>query len=312
MKNLFLLMAALTTSALTFTACEDDTDPIAHRPTDNHFLNTPPTADQSYDLANSDDITLTCSQPDYGVITTPTYAVQLSLDHNFEGTPDAWKYTGAGATPLDFIELPNVTTNTDIVIHPRDIADAINACRGYNDLAQLEEAGYTNYNGAVYLRIRSFFAGANADVAELYTVLSNVITLSQVKGYATLRQPGYIYLVGSPSGWQEPSISNAIHYNNWKLFEPSDKIGSNTYSATFDIPANQFNFRFYTALTGWDENSYGSQVSDNAINITLNANGVYSGSSVSGKGSWQIPEWQGGKVNITVNRNANTVEFKKL
>lgn len=321
MKKIFNIIAALACVGSLFTACEESqdlTDPKAQQPTDNNFLNTPPTANYLYDLSETESVTLTLSQPDYGVGTVPTYAVQLSLDPEFDGVPTQWLYNGAESTPQNYIELPSTYTTTTITIAAREVADAINGCRGYNKLDQLEETGYTDYEGPIYLRVRSYFPGASDEVYDLYNIISNAVKLNYVKAYPTIRVPGYIFLVGAPEGWSGPTPANAEHYEDWKLFEADDKIGSEIYSATFDIPAGQFQFRFYSKLQDWDNNSIGSQDGDSPVDITLNDNGIYSGSCVvgtekgKGKGSWQIPDWAGGEVTITVNIKAKTVEFKKI
>lgn len=315
MKKIFSIIAALAVVGSVFTSCEKDNneEPKAQQPTDINFLNTPPTANYTYDLANTETVTITLSQPDYGVGTIPTYAVQLSLSPDFNSVPAEWEYTGADATPTNYIELPSVYNKTSIDITARDIADAINGCRGYNQLSQLEEDGYTNYEGSVYMRVRSYFAGVSEELTDYYTIISNIICFNQVIGIKSLRMPGYIYLIGDPGGWTGPESGNAAQLENWKLFEADDKIGSQIYSATFDIPAGKFQLRFYTALTGWDGgDSFGAQESDNPVNIELNAQGIYSGSGVMGKGSWQIPDWEGGEVTMTVNLKAKTVEFKKI
>ncbi len=314
MKKIFTIIAALACLGSVFTSCEKDNneEPKAQIPTDKNFLNTPPTANYTYDLQNTETVTITVSQPNYGVGTIPTYAVEVSLDPEFNGVPTQWKYTGAESTPQNFVALPTESNKTSIDIPARDIADAINGCRGYNKLAQLDESGYVDYIGPVYMRVRSYFPGASDEVFDLYTIASNVITFTNMVGYKTLRAPGSIYLVGAPEGWAGPTAANAAHYENWKLFEDNDKIGSKIYSATFDIPAGQFMFRFYTALTGWDADSFGSQVEDSPVDIELNDAGIYSGAGVAGKGSWSCPTWTGGEVTITVDLNAKTVEFKKV
>lgn len=314
MKKIFTIIAALACIGSVFTSCEKDNneEPKAQMPTDKNFLNTPPTANYTYDLKNTETVTITVSQPNYGVGTIPTYAVEVSLDPNFNGVPAQWKYTGSESTPQNFIALPLESNKTTIEIPSRDIADAINACRGYNKLEQLDESGYTDYSGPVYIRVRSYFPGASDDVYDLYTIASNIITFSHIVGYKTLRMPGFIYLVGAPEGWVGPTAANAEHYENWKLFEDDEKIGSNVYSATFDIAEGKFMFRFYTALTGWDDDSFGSQADDSPVDIEFNGAGIYSGAGVAGKGSWNCPTWTGGKVTITVDLNAKTVEFRKV
>lgn len=313
MKKIFLMMAAAVCATMALTGCEDNTDPKAQVPTPTDFLNTPPTANYTYDLSKTPTVTLTCSQPDWGgVATIPNYAVELSLDPKFSQCPSQWVYTGAESTPLPFVELPNPQSSTTIELQARDIADAINGCRGYNKLDQLDEAGYTDYEGPVYIRLRAYFPNATESQNDLYSIISNIITLKSVIGYKTIRVPGFIYLVGAPEGWVGPTADQAEHYENWKLFEDDNAIGSQIYKATFDIPAGKFQFRFYKELTGWDDASVGSQEADNPVDIQFNADGVYSGACVNGKGSFNDPTWTGGEVTITVNLKAMTVEFKQV
>ena len=120
-----------------------------------------------------------------------------------------------------------------------------------------------------------------------------------MKGYFALRLPGYIYLVGAPEGWSGPSEDNKAHYEEWKLLESDNAIGSKVYYGEFDVPAGKFQFRFYTALTGWDKDSYGIQDKDEPKEITMTKD-IYDGKIVKGKGSYQISDWPGGKVKMTV------------
>lgn len=75
-------------AAVTLTACEkdDESNPTFQQPAEGSFvLNTPEMAkgDNIYDLANSEVITLSCSQPAYGMPLKTTYQVQVSLDERF-------------------------------------------------------------------------------------------------------------------------------------------------------------------------------------------------------------------------------------
>ncbi len=210
MKKIFTIIAALACIGSVFTSCEKDNneEPKAQVPTNKNFLNTPPTANFTYILDQTESVTITLSQPDYGVGTIPTYAIEVSLDPEFDGVPAEWKYTGTEATPQNYVELPSTSNKTTIEVSSRDIADAINACRGYNKLEQLDEDSYKNYEGKVYMRVRSFFAGAGEDIYDLYAITSNVITFTHMVGYKTLRLPGFIYLVGAPEGWVGPTAAS--------------------------------------------------------------------------------------------------------
>ena len=127
--------------------------------------------------------------------------------------------------------------------------------------------------------------------------------------YNLVHLENVIYLVGAPNGWSQ---SNANIY----LSETADD--SNIYTGLVKVDAGQFSFRFYSQLGNWDKGSIGSQNEDSAIDISFNAEGVYKGdvfqSGVNaslGKGSWNVPDWEGGAVNITLDLNNLTIEMKK-
>ena len=69
-------------------------------------------------------------------------------------------------------------------------------------------------------------------------------------------------------------------------------------------------FRFYTALTGWGgSDSYGSQVDDNPVDVTL-VDGQRTSDLVNGKGSFNFPDFPGGEMTITVDLNTMKVTFQ--
>ena len=259
-------------------------NPVLQSPT-QFVLNTPAFANQYVDLQSTEGVNLTCSQPNYGFAAAASYFAQVSLDKSF----------------ADFIEIDEVYSSCDMDVNAEAIAQAICKLRGVTS-----EDDYTDEPARpVYFRLRSQILDLeNTDI------LSHVVCLEKVKGYFALKLPGYIYLVGDPEGWSGPTEGNKDHYNEWRLFESSEAIGSKIYSGVFDIPAGKFMFRFYTALTGWDADSYGIQVDDNPVDIELDADGVYSGDIVKGKGSYNIPTWMGGSVKITVNMNTMKVKFE--
>ena len=134
--------------------------------------------------------------------------------------------------------------------------------------------------------------------------MSNITVTMQAGNHATTGLK-YIYLVGQPEGWSGPTEANAEHYADWRLF---DWKGDGVYSNTFDIPAGKAMFRFYTALGSWDENSLGAQEEDSPVDGEFTDN-VFGGSYVSGKGSWNFPNWAGGNMTLTVDTNKQTVTF---
>lgn len=287
MKKFSILFACLV-AALGFVACEDDKDPVYQDPTE-FKLNEPATSAQYYELYEGGTITLTCSQPNYGYAAIASYGVEVSLTEDF-----------AEVQALE----PETATSATLVLPMKRFAQAVNALRGINTIADYTDADPMN----VYVRATAKIAGVEGS-----EITSNVVKLAHVKTYATVREPGVIYLVGQPAGWVEPSENNAAHYNDngWILKEAADAIDSKIYSGTFEIPATQFQFRFYTKLTGWDGGaSIGAQVDDNPVDIELTDNAYTGPVSVPGKGSWQVPEFAGGTVEITVDLNEKKVYFK--
>lgn len=304
MKKISLLLAGLLTS-LAFISCED-TEPRAEVPTNNNFLNTPPTAENFvYDLESIETINLTCSQPDYGVAVIPTYAVQVSLSPDFATLPeDKWIFDAENAVP--YAEIPFTSTSADMDVPAVDIAQGISTILGYKKIGDYE--GRTPYSGYVYLRLRSYFPTMESDT---YTVISNVIRLNVV-GYATVREPGTIWLIGTPSNWTAPDASSAEALSNWRLRESEDAIGSQVYYGTFEFGANPM-FRFYSKLTGWDGgDSWGYKKDDQATDTPLNSDGVYEGTIGMGKGSYTIVGFEGGWLSLTVNLKDGKVKFAKV
>ena len=153
------------------------------------------------------------------------------------------------------------------------------------------------------IRIPEWEGGAMKIVVNM-----NDLTVTLEAGGVDTNGKAFIYLVGAPSGWTQPSEANAAHYEAWKLYDLED---NGVYTATFDIPADAFTFRFYKELTDWDGGaSYGSQAEDADVNIEM-TDGVYSGDAMDGKGKWNIPGWEGGKVAISVDTKNNKVTVTK-
>lgn len=258
-------------------------NPVLNKPT-KLILNTPAFQKQYIDLQATPTVNLTCSQPEYGFAAAASYFAQVSLTEDF----------------TDFIEIDEAYSKCDMDVNAEAIAQAICKLRGVTS-----EDDYTDEPArTVYFRVRVKIL----DYEET-EILSNVVSCEKVKGYFALRLPGYIYLVGEPEGWSGPTEGNKDHYSQWRLFESTEAIGSKIYSGVFDIPAGKFMFRFYTALNGWEKDSYGIQEADSPMDITLE-DGVYSGALVKGKGSYNVPDFAGGSVKITVNMNTMTVKFE--
>lgn len=282
---IFAIGAAL----LATTSCKQNTEPKFERAMSME-LNTPPLANQLYTLTPDGVIDLSWSQPDWGFAAPAKYQVEASFEEDF--------HYYENDTPANYFVMPTVYTKCDAQVKMEDLAVAICSLRGISDPAQ-----YTDEPARpVYLRIHGYIDGILES-----SVYSNSILLEQVKEYCAVRVPGKIYLVGSPEGWTGPEEANAAHYAAWALSEPEDAIDSKVYSASFQIPAEPM-FRFYTALTGWDADSWGSQKDDNPLEFQL-TDGQFNG-TIDGpgfKGSYNFADYTGGTMNFKVDLKAKTI-----
>ena len=167
-------------------SCEDDKDPVLQKPTE-FVLNQPATSELYYALNPTATLNLTFSQPNYGPGIIAKYFVQVSLTREF----------------TDFVQLSEEYTTCSVNVPESSIAEAMCKLRGVTN-----EDNYTDEPARpVYFRVLSTvedYLGGKEDAAG-YSILSNVVCLSQVKDYYAVKLPGKIYLVGNCNGWNEPS-----------------------------------------------------------------------------------------------------------
>ncbi|MDE5585877.1 MAG: SusE domain-containing protein [Muribaculaceae bacterium] len=278
MKKISIYMS-MALAVLGMASCSQDRDPVLQTPTE-FVLNTPVLADQFIELQEGKAIELVTSQPNYGYSAVANYSAEMSLTEDFSKAY-ALKATNA--------------TQARITIKQSDIATGICDLSGVSD----EETMASVFPNGIPTMPVYFRAICELDGVEGSRIVSNVVSYNKILGYFAVPVPGYIYLVGAPEGWAGPTEGNATHYADWRLFEPKDAIGSGVYSGVFDIPAGEAMFRFYTDLTGWDNDSYGYQVPDEATNFDFVGNS-FTSPVVKGKGAFNFPNWQGGKMTITV------------
>ncbi len=266
--------------ALGFSSCSEDRDPVYKAPT-QFVLNAPAMQDQYIALTEGQTLELTCSQPDYGYSAVAQYGAQMSLTEDFAQVYD----------------LTNINpTKTQISLRQEEISLGMCELAGIDSKEAFDEI----WNGdpapmKVYFRATAHLTGVEGS-----EITSNVVSYNNVKPYFAVAVPGFIYLIGDCGGWTGPDAGNADALAAWRLFEPDNAIGSKVYSGVFEIPAGKAMFRFYTELTGWDGGaSLGIQEPDNAVDCEL-VDGSYSGMLVKGKGSFNFPAWEGGKMTITV------------
>lgn len=288
MKKIASFFATIA-AVVALSACSQDDSPVLQKPTE-FKLNTPPFAEQLYQLTDDGQLQFTCSQPDYGMGVQTTYGVEISLTEDF-----AKSATMTLSNPLS-ATLTFSASEANLAI--------------LDMLGVVDEDTWAPYadNSVMPLYVR---ATAQAAQVEYSKISSNVVKLPNVEIYFAIPVPGYIYLTGYPS-FAEPNEANKD--NLIRLYENADAIGSKVYSTVIeDVPAGTLSFRFYTELTGWGSNNcLGAGEADMTnINITGDfVDGVYNGGvTVSGQSNWKF-DWAGGDITIIVDLNANTISIQ--
>lgn len=308
MKNKLIIASVALLGVAGFTACTMDTEPRLEAPTE-FVLNTPPMANNLYVFdcnasgVSQNDITFTVSQPNYGVATTPTYTVQVArCEADFakwdqqQADGDESNETAEGL-PLT-VMVDGSSTDAKITL------DGEVFCTAVNQLYGLTLENVKNEPHPVAVRVH-----AEVAAAAYSSIWSNAILIyvrSYIKPVADK-----IWIIGACQGWD---ISNG------DMVLEENEIGSKIYVGDYNIPAGQFQFRFYDELGDWDAFSIGSQYPDNPIAVEGAIDGELPEEGLTlpcyqsekgnpAKGSWQIDGWKGGKVHFEVNLNDNTVTF---
>lgn len=174
-------------AAFSFTSCADDNDsnPTISQP-ESFVLNTPAYAGNVYDLANSDSLELTYSQPAYGFTAAVSYYTQVSLTDNWTEAVDA---DGNAAETPNYMELDGYSNKAKTNASAAAINKAVMKMGGYSSEAELPS------NVDVYVRMR-------ATLSSGYECFSNVVKLNVKPFYQALSaaDPELWYLIGACVG----------------------------------------------------------------------------------------------------------------
>ena len=153
-----------------FTACSDDNDsnPSVQAPT-KFVLNTPAAANTEIDLAYSDAVVLTCSQPDYGFPAYTNYTVQVALTEDM----------------ADYVTLSEAYNSAKISIDAATLAATLTT--------MLTDKGKTDadfpMNIPVYFRLRAVMTTTMNDEIPDTEILSNVVSYNNVHLLYSLPPP---------------------------------------------------------------------------------------------------------------------------
>ena len=297
-------------------SCESTTDPKLQVPEQDvtavsFQINEPVYASQELQLQNEDEATFDIqvySQPDYGFPAAVTYTAQVSLSGNLDKPSEVYD--------INYDVVQSGEANHTVVMTQKSLATAITALNGYSrelvdgvpviyDPAGQVYTGPTEGLGPQKVYIRAVAQIGDVESTKCY---SNAIELKKVSWFINTRDPGYIYLIGSPQGWN-------IGDGSMMLFEADDEIGTKVYRGSFNIAADaSLGFRFYTELGDWGSDgslpSIGAAANDgDNKDVTFGADGTVSTGVVYGKGNFQFPNWPGGMMYIVVDLNSMQVTF---
>lgn len=314
MKKISFLTAAVAVM-LGFTSCESTTDPKLaipdQDPTAVSFeINQPVIGGQALQLAPDGTFDMIVnSQPDYGAPLVVSYSAQVSL-------------TGNWGNPAEVFDLKADGQNFHTVTFKQnELAVAITALSGYTKQTDSQTGAVTYYkDGQVYTGPVDGFGPSKVylrGVAQVAGVkdskcYSNAVEYKQVDWYLTFKEPQILWIIGGyAGGWIAPEAGNeaTLRAGHWYLEEPANAIESDIYVGTFDMSAGDMMFRFYTKLTGWDADSYGSQADDNPVDQTWDGDKT-DAKLVKGKGSYNFPD-NVGTITIVVDMKSMKTYFYK-
>jgi len=314
MKNKLLLGTLLICIASLFTSCKDDNDdnPTIQSPT-SFTVNTPASTDQYIQLAADNTVHLTWSQPNYGYNALATYSIQVGVpqaDGSIKWCEKDVKDADGNVigTEPDYLSTTYTTCSADI--SGEEVAQGINQADGVTKEEEYVDKGFRK----IAFRVRSALYEALTTLVPGSEIISAPVYFNYMASYKSIKAPAFIYIIGSLNSWPAPSPANAEALEEWKLYET--EIGNNVYEGTFDVPAGELLFRFYTYLDDWGSDaeplgSVGPLPNDNtSVDIEWDENMTYTDNNLQrGKGSWKASGFTGGSVTFTVDMNTHTVKF---
>lgn len=285
-------MALMMIVGLASTSCKRDTQPRIDKPTE-FVLNTPPFASNTLVLSEDGTVKFTCSQPNYGPAVCADYALEASIqDPTQVEEPEVMMLTTHSTTAA--MEIPA----SELALAMCQLMGAVDEAHSYKFDPSVRP---------VWVR-----AVASVTGADYATVRSNWIKLDNVQPYFAVPVPGKLWLIGKVTGWDIK-----VPTPEYILQEDMDAIGSKIYTGVFPFSEEeaQGGFRFFLEIGDWD--NIAVQVGSAEPNfweehISLDADGVFTGDCFYGQGNWDIDNFPGGNLKLTVDLNTMKVYFEAV
>lgn len=199
------IMASLLMGTLLFTACDADRDdnPVINLSQSQApiTLNVPTFASGTYDLQNTDTVTLTCTAPSYGFPATVTYAIQLSTDEDMSN--------------------PSVLSSTfstnKMKVAGKELAIA--TTKQMMDKYNYKQEDFP-VERPVYLRIHAYLDGVEGS-----ETFSNIVKLNMVKTKFALpdvEMPEELFVMGkfTENNWEKAVPTAPVHSatdTHWRI-----------------------------------------------------------------------------------------------
>ena len=252
-----------------FAACESDrlSNPVLSTPQD-FTLNVPSYAKLPVDLANTDSMLLTWSQPQYTADFAPlplTYEIQVSLTDKFTTSLDSADNDISGTIKADYAALPRTTTLCKYHLIAADLNYLLMRLGNFPTEADMPE------QLTVYIRVNAF---VQENLVRLNEHASNSIAITAMPFYEEIiyLDPIIWYFVGDCFGSQAwgNSGTNAIGTGILPTFfipgEHYNKVtGTGLMSFSCYLPAGN-KFRMILTPGEWDKEHGYKQLAEDKNN----------------------------------------------
>lgn len=278
-----------------FSACEDDRDDNPTlTPATDFVLNTPVFANNVFDVATSNELAFTYSQPNWAFPLVCDYTLQYSLTGTFTVSVDEAEADETGAKVADY-QVSDPTTAGKLLL------PAANFAKGLQQLGKWTE-GLVPSGVEVTARVMAIpsqYSVADRKEVEKYVIYSNPIKFKVDPCYVELSDAPIVmwYLVGNLFGgkwgnvpgetalpmfitpdWQydKKTGTGQLTYTNYFITGPWDDGKNECGSAGFKIQPDNFNWDY--GMTGnnnvYDEIIYRDGGGDGG-HIVVGADGYY-------------------------------------
>lgn len=296
MNKKLLIGAMLIGTASLFTACSDDNDsnPTLIQPKE-FTLNTPAYINEVVDLANTESMHLTWSQPKYTEDNAPinvTYEIQVSTSNSFTVSTAEAEADEEQALTADYAIIDRTTQSCTYDLSAEDLDKAMVTVAKWSEDAMPETQ-------IAYVRVNAYIL---ENTSKLNAIASNVVEINTNPYYIELKDatPIMFYMVGNNIGdgaWSDkPGESSfPMFLQNGFTYDKKTGAGEITYLNYFDTDS----WKIQPSDFNWDMGFMGT----GSANQAVFRNGAADGGNI-----WVDPA---GYYKITINTGTNECKIEQ-